>query len=159
MFVRHYLEVPFGFEQTAEALLRAPEEWIPGAARSAGRSGDALLAEVGFDWNGSRMAKEVQIEIGPPARLQARTLLPMTWRATGSQGLFPMLDGDLEVARLGPTRTQVAVSAQYRPPLRSVGRAMDRALLHRIAEATVKDFTERVGKQIEDMISIDSRTP
>jgi hypothetical protein len=31
-----------------------------------------------------------------------------------------------------------------------VGRAVDRVLLHRVAEATVKDFLDRVGAAITD---------
>jgi hypothetical protein len=30
----------------------------------------------------------------------------------------------------------------------AVGRVIDRALLHRVAEATVKDFLEGVGEQV-----------
>jgi hypothetical protein len=29
-----------------------------------------------------------------------------------------------------------------------IGRALDRALLHRVAEATIKDFLDRVGERI-----------
>lgn len=36
------------------------------------------------------------------------------------------------------------MSARYVPPLGAVGRAMDRAVLFRIAEATLKDFLDRV---------------
>jgi hypothetical protein len=48
----------------------------------------------------------------------------------------------------GGGRTQLAISARYRPPLGAVGRAVDRVLLHRVAEATVKDFLDRVGAAI-----------
>ena len=72
----------------------------------------------------------------------------MTWRATGPERLFPQLDADLEVAALGPQRTQLSISARYRPPLGAFGRALDRALLHRVAEATIKDFLDRVGERV-----------
>ena len=155
MFVRYFVEVPYPFEVAEEALLRAPSEWAPGLARSADRKGTALLLEVGFDFDGNRrLEKEVEIDIGQPVRLESRTVLPMTWKATGAQGLFPMLEGDLEVAALGPNNTQLAVSAQYHPPLGIVGRVMDRALLHRIAEATVKDFVDRMAHTLHEMVSI-----
>jgi hypothetical protein len=47
---------------------------------------------------------------------------------------------------VGEQRTRLAISARYRPPLGAVGRAADRVLLHRVAEATVKDFLDRVGR-------------
>jgi hypothetical protein len=49
---------------------------------------------------------------------------------------------------LGRDRTQLAISARYRPPLGAVGRVADRVLLHRVAEATVKDFLDQVGERI-----------
>ena len=68
------------------------------------------------------------------------------------RSVFPSLEGDLEVAALGPDRTQLAMSARYRPPLGGVGRAIDRTLLHRVAEATVKDFVHRVRQAILDRL-------
>ncbi|HZD75078.1 MAG TPA: hypothetical protein VE776_14525, partial [Actinomycetota bacterium] len=42
-------------------------------------------------------------------------------------------------------RTQLAISGRYDPPLGTVGRTIDRIALHRIAEATIKDFLDRVA--------------
>ena len=39
------------------------------------------------------------------------------------------------------------MSARYVPPLGAVGRAIDRALLFRVAEATIKDFLDRVARR------------
>ena len=75
----------------------------------------------------------------------SRLVLPLEWRPVLARNLLPKLEGDLEVASLGPNRTQVSLSARYRPPLGVVGQAVDRALLHRVAEATVKDFVDGVG--------------
>ena len=74
--------------------------------------------------------------------------LPFSWRATGPHGLFPVLEGDMEVAPLGDGLTQLAVSARYAPPLGLFGRVIDRTLLHRVAEGTVKDFLDRVAQRI-----------
>jgi hypothetical protein len=40
------------------------------------------------------------------------------------------------------------MSARYRPPLGAFGQALDRAMLHRVAEATIKDFLDRVGERV-----------
>ena len=76
------------------------------------------------------------------------TSIPMAWEPLGAEGLLPKLEADLEVGALGAARTQLAISARYQPPLGAVGRAADRVLLHRVAEATVKDFLDRVGDAI-----------
>ena len=76
------------------------------------------------------------------------TSLPLNWEPVGLEGLLPRLDADIELGALGEDRTQLAVSARYRPPLGAVGRTVDRVLLHRVAEATVKDFLDRLGHAI-----------
>jgi hypothetical protein len=40
------------------------------------------------------------------------------------------------------------MSARYVPPLGAVGRAIDRTILFRVAEATLKDFLDRVGEAV-----------
>jgi hypothetical protein len=149
MFIRYFLDLPLPFEEVQETFLASPEAWVPGLARDAEDRGERLLAEVGFSFDdGHRVDKRVEIELGPPFHFPAKTTLPLTWTATGTERLFPSLDADMEIASLGPNRTQLAISARYRPPFGGVGRALDRALLHRVAEATIKDFLDRVGEAL-----------
>ena len=145
MFVRYYLELPLPFEEVEEAILRSPPDWIPGVALEAEARGELLLAEVGFGPSTHRLEKQVQIELGKPFRLASKTVRPMEWRATGAESLFPSLEADLEVAAMGGIRTQLSLNARYRPPLGPVGKVIDKTLLHRVAEATIKDFLDRLG--------------
>jgi len=146
MFIRYYLDLALPFADVDRALLTEPEAWVPGLARDAEHQGENLLAEVGFAVDADRRVdKKVEIAFGAPYRIKGKSALPMQWKATGAESLFPSLDADLEVAALGANRTQLSMSARYRPPGGAVGRALDRALLHRVAEATVKDFLDRVG--------------
>ncbi len=150
MFIRYYLDLPIPFAAVEAELLAQPEAWVPGLARDAESLGEHLLAEVGFAVDEAhRLDKQVEIEFGEPYRIPAKTLLPMSWKATGAERLFPALDADLEVASLGPNRTQLSISARYKPPMGPFGRALDRALLHRVAEATAKDFLDRVGEALQ----------
>jgi hypothetical protein len=152
MFVRYYLDLSVPFETAESALLSDPTEWVPGLLRDAEHRGERLLTEVGFATEARRIDKEVEIQIGSPYRIPSKTLLPMTWKATGAEQLFPQLDADIELAALGTSRTQLSISARYRPPMGLIGRAIDRALLHRVAEATIKDFLDRVGESIRARI-------
>jgi hypothetical protein len=81
--------------------------------------------------------------------------VPLTWEPVGLDGLLPRLDANLELGPLGEDRTQLAISAHYRPPLGVVGRAVDRVLLHRVAEATLKDFLDQVGQAITSQSLVD----
>ena len=134
-------------ERVEAALLRSPESWVPGLARDANHHGDALLAEVGFG-DDVRVARRVEIAFGDVVRMPSKTVIPLHWAAAGASGLFPALDADLEIAPLGPARTQLAMSARYVPPLGAVGRAIDRAVLFRVAEATLKDFLDHVAEAL-----------
>jgi hypothetical protein len=151
MFVRYYADLPVPLASVERAFLDDPVAWLPAAVREADDQGERLLGEVGFG-DGHRLDKRVEVSVGEPVRLTDAVMLPITWRATGVGVVFPSLEGDLEVAALGPDRTQLAMSARYRPPLGGVGRALDRALLHRVAEATVKDFVLRVRQAILDRL-------
>jgi hypothetical protein len=132
-----------------KALLSAPESLIPSIASFADDRGQHLLAEVGFPVDGHRVSKNVEIDVGAPVASIGKTWIPIAWRATGPTGLFPVLDAELEFASLGTELTQLSLSGRYQPPLGLVGRTIDKALLSRVAEATIKDFVDRLARAIE----------
>ena len=103
-----------------------------------------LLAEIGLG-DCARLTRRVVVELREPMRFPSRTVIPLRWRPAIAGGLLPALDADIEVAPLAPESTQLSMSARYVPPWGALGSAVDRALLHRVAEATVKDFLDRVG--------------
>jgi hypothetical protein len=150
VFIRYYLELQLPFEEVERALLADPGSWLPGMATEAGDQGEQLLVDVGFELgNDHRVDREVQIEIGEPVSVRSKTtMLPIAWKAKHGIGPVPQLDADIEIATLGATRTQLSMSARYRPPLGMIGRALDKALMHRVAEATLKDFLDRVGERL-----------
>jgi hypothetical protein len=153
MFARYYVELPISVTDVERALAREPSSWLPGLAEHANHLGDALLAEVGFGED-VRITRTVSVELGEPMRAGSKTVVPLRWIPSPGAGLFPSLDADIEVASLGADRAQLAINARYVPPFGAIGRAMDRALLSRVAEATLKDFLDRVGESLMDARSI-----
>jgi hypothetical protein len=151
MFIRAFtdLAVPFGVAE--EALLRSPASWVPGLAGEADARGERLMAEVGVGRSGRRFDKRVEIEIGESVRFPTKTVLRISWRAAGPKALFPELEGDLEIGPMGPARSQLSLSARYAPPLGAAGKLADRALLHRVAEATVQDFVDRTAEALASL--------
>jgi hypothetical protein len=154
MFARYFVELPLQRERVEQVLIEAPGSWLPGMAREANLRGDRLLAEVGVGED-VRIAREVAIDLGTPIQLPTKTVLPLRWTATGASGLFPSLDADLEIAPLGHDRCQLSMSARYVPPLGAVGRAIDRALLFRVAEATIKNFLDQVREGISREVGLE----
>jgi hypothetical protein len=147
MFARYFVEPPTSSAEVERVLATDPQGWLPGLAGDATHQGDVLLAEVGFG-EAIRVKQDVVVELGAPIRTASKTVFPIRWHASEHPGLFPALDADLEVSPLGAGCTQLAISARYAPPFGAFGRAMDRALLSLVAEATLKDFLDRVADAI-----------
>jgi hypothetical protein len=158
MFARYFIELPIDPTRVERALKEAPETWLRGLASEANHRGDTLLADIGFG-DRIRVARQVAIEVGPPVHTAGKVVLPLRWMSTDAPGLFPALEADLEVASLPPDRTQVAMSARYVPPLGPLGKAIDRAVLYRVAEATLKDFLDRVGEALMREVDKDGSGP
>ena len=139
MFIQYYGMVERPFTQV-EAELLGIGETIAASADSAYRMGEGLLMKIG----GAAVAKTVFLDLRTPVRGAAATTLPLEWWATGTPALFPKMEAELTVADMGGSLPQVQLQGNYQPPLGSVGRILDRAVLHRFAEASVKDFVDRI---------------
>ncbi len=148
MFIRYFIEIPQPMAEVEAELLGSPGRWLTRPAQDAEARGSQLLAEVGFGPAHARVDKQVEIQFGDPLRFPSKTILPMTWKPAGLDSLFPALEADIELGELGSERTQLSISARYTPPLGSLGRVLDRALLHRVAEATVKDFLDAAAESL-----------
>lgn len=143
MFVQYYgvVERPFA---DVEADLLAIGDGIGETAAIAYRNGEDLVARIG----GSGVAKTVLLDLKKPLRSASSTTIPLVWWATGTPSLFPTMDAELTVAPVGESLTQILFQGSYQPPLGPVGRMLDRAVLHRFAEMSVKDFVDRIIEQV-----------
>jgi hypothetical protein len=121
---------------------------LRGWAERAYRDGEVLRTRVGT--RRDVVAKEIRLEVMPPARGATQTLIPIRWEATGAPALFPKLEADLVVSSVGPEFTQVALRGSYQVPLGRTGRALDRVVLHHLAEASVKAFLDQIARAVND---------
>jgi hypothetical protein len=147
MFVYYFVHVHEPFEQVEPALLRM----LPGLrgwAEEAYRDGERLRAKIGPGDHQHRMVKSVLIVVGEPLRGSGETWIPLVWEARGASGLFPRMEGDICVGGMGSDLTQLTFRGSYRVPMGAVGRALDRLILHRIAEASVKGFVDRIARAL-----------
>jgi hypothetical protein len=150
MFLRAFVEIRVPTEGAAGILRHLPQTLVESFASEAIDHGHTVLAEVGFPMGSHRFAKQVEIVLGDAVETPSRTWLPLTWQATGAATFFPSLEGELEAAPLGRELTQIGLSARYKPPFGVVGSTLDRMFLHRVAEATVADFLQRVAGAVEN---------
>ncbi len=147
MFAEHLVLLPYGFSTVERALADPRHPWTVGLD---GAGGDELLARVGVRVVGVPVYKQVKLELGQPQlRIGAnRMLMPVSWRTSGGPPLFPVLEGHLEVEGAGPEQTTLSLKANYQPPLGRLGRIADRTVLRGLAQATVKDFVERLAGEL-----------
>lgn len=60
--------------------------------------------------------------------------------ATDHRGWFPIFEGDLELASAGGSLVEVALEGEYRVPASLLGRIVDLAGLHNLAEDSLEGF-------------------
>ncbi len=149
MFLRSSVVVARPIAEVEAEMAAGAENWMPDMAKQANGNGEQLLSELGFNLGKRRIGRLIKVEIGAPSATAGLMFMHIRWRSATDVGLFPTLEGALEVAALGKTRTQLGLSANYEPPLGLIGKIADRALFHRVAEVTVNDFLARIGKRLE----------
>lgn len=122
-----------------------------GEAMEIARSeGEGIRARVGPAGWPSAFSKTVDIHFGPSRSLRDSLIVPISWQARSGPSLFPRLEGDLELAPFGPEQAELVLRARYEPPGGALGRRIDRVLLHRVAESTLRAFLGSIGAAMEN---------
>ena len=104
----------------------AYDEWQAGLARVEPRAAVLGVSEL------------VQVRFRDKVSHGDSAVWAMRWEVIGPGGsLFPALDADIVLTPAGEDATMLAVSGAYRPPLGALGAGLDRAIMHRVAEATI----------------------
>ena len=96
------------------------------------------------------MTTDVRVTLGQPRDRGDALVVPLAWDPSGFARFLPGLEGDVELAPLGPSQCRLTLSCSYVPPFGELGRQLDRALLHRVAQSTLRSFLARVARSIED---------
>ncbi|HET9972824.1 MAG TPA: hypothetical protein VFQ68_31635, partial [Streptosporangiaceae bacterium] len=146
MFAGDELLLDVGFAVAWERLTQlAVRGMLAAPAADAYGGGSAGLVRVGA----AGISKVVQVQVRELARADRSGGLAIRWEATGpGGGLFPVLDADIRLVPAGEHSTMLTMTGVYRPPFGPLGESLDRAVLHRVADATIRGFTARVAAQI-----------
>lgn len=149
MFVGDEVRLDVSFAVARERLNR-----LSASGALLGTSEDAYgHARVGM----AGVSKLVRVQVRELAWTDLSAGLALRWEATGpGGGLFPVLDADLRLAPDGDDGTLLTMAGAYRPPFGSLGEALDRAILHRVAVATVRSFLTQVAAQLTGQPDRDS---
>jgi hypothetical protein len=148
MFLKSVTELAIDFDDVRTVIVRTPREWLDWLAAEAREEGNRLTVHVGLEVAGKHVGGPVELEVGEPADSHHVVMLPLRLRSRDHRRLFPTLEGSLEAAWLGRGQTYLALSLTYDPPLGLVGQAVDRALLHRVAETVAQRFLEAIANEL-----------
>ncbi|MGA2806223.1 MAG: SRPBCC family protein [Acidimicrobiales bacterium] len=124
-------------------------DWFARFATEAEEDSEALYFQVGPSWAGRQMTRRVRVTLGPPYNRGTAIVVPLSWEASSLPGLFPVLDGEMEVASIDTEHCRLTLSASYTPPLGEVGRQLNQLLLHGVASSTARAFLDRVADGLE----------
>jgi hypothetical protein len=148
MLLHDFAYVPVSAERVRDRILADDGEWLTPIASAAAGDGEALRLRVGPLSALPMLGKTVSVHVGHPIARGEVTVVPLTWQATNAPGLFPVLTADLEVASLGDDLTQLTLQGRYDPPLGGIGQRIDRLLMHRVAEASVRSFLSHLAERL-----------
>jgi hypothetical protein len=144
--VQHSVHIDRPVGECAEALARGPRTWFP-------RLRSDHATEVGMRVAGISVRKTVTVDLGLPVTTGEWVNVPLTWHATFPEKLFPVLVGKLELSPVEKDVTRLTVSGMYEPPLGKLGALIDDAVMHNVAQATVKELTEAISRQLGVTVS------
>lgn len=147
VFVRDFTHIHVPYAKVRAGLLQGDSAWIASAAVSACDQGEEMVMRLGPHAEGG-LSKRVRVHLGRAYSRSGGMVVPINWVATGTPGLFPEMDADLEVEPIDHEMTQLTISGLYRPPLGAVGRTLDALVLHRLAEASVRCFLQQLAQRL-----------
>lgn len=136
------LDVGFSVAETRLAGLTR-SGWLTGASEGAYDSGLIRVGPMG-DIRG--VSKLVRVYVRELVRKEDSAVLTLRWEATGaSGGLFPALDADITLSRAADGSARLTLNGAYRPPMAGLGAGLDRAILNRVAAATVRALLSQIA--------------
>lgn len=141
MFVQHSVHIDRPIEGCVSNLARGPRRWFP-------QLEDKNRYAVSLRIAGIPIRKRVVVDAGEQVNEGTWTQVPIMWKAAFPEKLFPVMNGRVDLAPVDGRITRLTVSGMYEAPLGRVGKELDDALLHIVAEATVKELAESIAEEL-----------
>ena len=143
MFVERSVHIEHPVEAVTAVLASGPREWLA-------RLDESGTIGVGPHLAGIPFRKKVAVEVGVAVTTGDWTEIPVTWKATFIEKLFPVMVGKVGLAPVDARTTKLTVCGMYEPPFGPLGKQVDDAFMHTVAEATVADLAESIAGRIDD---------
>jgi hypothetical protein len=150
MFVADEIMLDIGFTAAQARLVNlARQGGLSGASRAAYADELSAVIRVGPFGGAAGSSKLVRIRFLEPVCRGDVMTLALRWEAAGVTGaLFPVLDADITLTPAGQQATRLALAGSYRAPLGGLGAGLDKAILHRVATATIRALLRNVADSL-----------
>jgi hypothetical protein len=132
--VSHSVKVVGAFDALGTRLVEAPADWFP--------------RSIGVRVAGIPVRKRVMVEFGDAVKTSNWAAVRVNWKATFPQQLFPTMEGKVSLSPQGRETVKLTVSGVYRPPLGRLGEDINEAVMHPIAELTIKELAASIAKRL-----------
>jgi hypothetical protein len=142
VFVQRSIHIDHPVDAVTSVLAAGPHAWFA-------HLDDLGETEVGPQVAGIGLRKKVAVEVGPLVTTGDWTQIPVSWKATFIEKLFPVMTGNVELAPVDGRTTKLTVCGMYEPPFGPLGKQVDDAFMHKVAEATVADLAESIARRID----------
>jgi hypothetical protein len=130
------------------------------ASRHAYRGGMDHLLRVGPLGELPGTSRLVRVRLLDPVYRDDVMTLGMRWEAIGATSrLFPVLDADIKLSGGPGQDTRLALTGCYRPPFGALGAAVDRMLMHTVAELTLRSVLASLAASIEGTVPAADHEP
>lgn len=138
MHIQHSVHIARPIKSLSDAMLEDPTRWFP--------------KSVGVHVAGVPVRKRVSIEFGEPVKTSTWAVIPISWKPTFGRRLLPAMNGKVDLSPVSKEETRLTVSGMYQPPLGKLGEQLDEALMHNVAEGTVKELAELIAQRLEKAV-------
>jgi hypothetical protein len=148
VFVGHEVLLNLSFDAALPRLASVVHGGLLGSAsRAAYGQGVTDLTRVGPFGALRGLSHSVEVQVRDLRMREGSASVTLRWEAVGAGGsLFPALDADITLRPVSESTTLLKLDGAYRPPLGIVGAGLDRAVLHRVATATIQRFLGEIAE-------------
>lgn len=144
------------YDDAVALLADDPEGLLQSATDTSMAHAGEVVSNLHLQLGGFELGRDVVVHLGEldATSEEARSVMPIHWEAATGHLLFPTVDATLEVAAMSihPPMVQVTLAGSYDPPFGPLGRAIDRSLTHRVAEAVILRFVRDVATRLEERV-------
>ena len=149
--IRVYDYVNQPYEAVRQRLTVDPLAVFRNATKVAAQRANTLAAELRVNIAGIEVGTDIAITVTSVEEHEktgtshVSTTIELEWEAAKMPRLFPLMKAELKIYPLTSTETQLDLAGKYEPPLGIVGSALDAAVGHRIAEASVHQLISDIA--------------